>query len=73
MRIIDPYCYAVIAMDYGNDHTLDDFERELEMDNYVVVTDSNLSNLSANVIHDMQVLEFVPSLAQQTMDFLRNY
>jgi len=33
------------------------------------VTNSNLSNISVNVIHDMQVLGLVPSVAQHTMDF----
>jgi len=37
-----------------------------------VVTDSNLSNFSENVIHDMQVLGLVPTVTQQTMDFLSN-
>ena len=32
--------------------------------------DFNLSNFSANVIHDMQVLWLVPIVTQQTMDFL---
>jgi len=35
-----------------------------------VATDSNLSHFSENVIHDMQVLGLVPTVAQQTMDFL---
>jgi len=43
-------------MDYGNDHTLDAFEQELGTNNFIVVTDSNLLNFSANVIRDMQVL-----------------
>ena len=38
----------------------------------IVVTNSNLSNFSENVIHYMQVLGFVPTVAQQTMDFLSN-
>ncbi|KAK2411661.1 hypothetical protein QL285_046917 [Trifolium repens] len=40
----------------------------------ILVQDSNLSNFSTNVIHDMQVLGFlsVPTAAQQTMDFLNN-
>jgi hypothetical protein len=40
----------------------------------VVVSESNLSNFSANVIHDMQVLGFLnaSSTAQQTMNFLSN-
>jgi len=42
----------------------------LGTNNSVVVTDSNLSNFSANVIHDMQVLGLVPSVAQQVVDFL---
>jgi hypothetical protein len=36
----------------------------------IVATDSNLSNFSENVIHDMQVLGLVPTVAQQNMDFL---
>jgi len=36
----------------------------------VVATNSNLSHFSENVIHDMQVLGLVPTVAQQTMDFL---
>jgi hypothetical protein len=70
MRITGPWCDAVTDMDYGNDHTLDNFEQELGTNNYVVGTDLNLSNFSANVIHDMQVLGVVPSVAQQTKDFL---
>ena len=56
--------------DYSNDHTLDNFEQELETNNFVVVTDSNLSNFSANVIPDMQVLGLFPYVTQQTMNFL---
>ncbi|AES66408.1 transmembrane protein, putative [Medicago truncatula] len=70
MRITGPWCDAVTDMDYGNDHTLDNFEQKLGTNNHVVVADSNLSNFSANVIHDMQVLGLVPYVAQQTMDFL---
>ena len=55
MCITSPWCDAVTNMDYGNDNTLDDFEQELRTNNFVVVTDSNSSNISANVIHDMQV------------------
>ena len=58
MRITGPWCNAVTDMDYGNDHTLNNFEQELGTNNSVVVTDSNLSNFSAKVIHDMQVLGF---------------
>jgi len=65
MRITDPLCDAVTDMDYGNDHTLDDFEQELGTNNSVIGT-----NFSANVIHDMQVLGLVPYVAQQTMNFL---
>jgi len=36
----------------------------------IVATYSNLSNFSENVIHDMQVLGFVPTVGQQTMDFM---
>jgi hypothetical protein len=39
---------------------------------FIVVTDSNLSNFCENVIHDMQILGLVPTVAQQTMDFLRD-
>jgi len=42
----------------------------LGTNNSVVVTDSNLSNFSANVIRDMKVLGLVPSVAQQAVDFL---
>ncbi|KAK2442246.1 hypothetical protein QL285_013459 [Trifolium repens] len=40
----------------------------------IVVPKSNLSNFSANVIHDMQVLGLLnaPSTTQQTVDFLSN-
>jgi hypothetical protein len=40
----------------------------------ILVQDSNLSNFSTNVMHDMQVLGFlsVPTAAKQTMDFLNN-
>jgi len=38
--------------------------------NSIVVTNSDLSNFSASVIHDMQVLGIVPTEAQQTMNFL---
>jgi len=48
------------------DHAHGDFGRS------IVVTDSNLSNFSENVIHDMQILGLVPTVAQQTMDFLSN-
>jgi hypothetical protein len=43
-------------------------------DRSILVLDSNLSNFSANVIHDMQVLGLLsaPTAAQQTMDFLNN-
>jgi len=34
------------------------------------VRDSDLSNISADDIHDMQVIGLVPSVAQQTKDFL---
>jgi len=70
MRIIGPWCDAVTDLDYSNDHTFEDFEQELGTNNSVVGRDSNLSNFSANVIHDMQVLGLFPSVAQQTMDFL---
>ena len=70
IRIIGPWCDEVTDMDYDNDHTLNDFEQELGTNNSVVGIDPNLSNFSANVIHDMQVLGLVPSVAQQTMDFL---
>ena len=70
MRIIGPWRDAVTDMDYGNDHTLSDFDQELGTNNSVVGTDPNLSNFSANVIHDMQVLGLVPTVALQTMDFL---
>lgn len=70
MRITGPWCDAVTDMDYGNDHNLDNFEQELGTNNSIVGTDLNLSNFSANVIHDMQVLGLVPTVAQQTMDFL---
>jgi len=33
------------------------------------VTDSNLSNFSVNVIHDMQVLGLISTVTQQPMDF----
>jgi len=69
MRITSPWCDAVTDMDYYNYHTLDDLEYELGTNSFVVVTNSNLSNISANVIHDMQVLKLVPSVAQHTMDF----
>jgi hypothetical protein len=36
----------------------------------IVVADSNLSNLIANVLHDMQVLELAPTATQQTMNLL---
>jgi len=36
----------------------------------IVVTDSNLSNFGENVIHDMQFLGLVPTVTQQTMDFM---
>jgi len=48
------------------DHAQEDLGRS------IVVTNSNLSNFSENVIHYMQVLGFVPTVAQQTMDFLSN-
>lgn len=70
MRITGPWCDAVTDMDYGNDHNLDNFEQELGTNNSVFRTDLNLSNYSANVIHDMQVLGLVPTMEQQTMDFL---
>jgi len=70
MCIIRSWCDAVTDMNYGNDHTFDDFEHELRTNNSVVETDSNLSNFSKNVIHDMQVLGLVPFVAQQTMNFL---
>jgi hypothetical protein len=43
-------------------------------DRSIVVQNSNLSNFSENVIHDMQVLGLIsaPTAAQQTMDFLIN-
>jgi hypothetical protein len=43
-------------------------------DRSIVVPNSNLSNFSENVIHDMQVLGLIsaPTAAQQTMDFLIN-
>jgi len=66
-------CDAVTDMDYDKDHTFDDFDQELETNYFVVVRDFNLSNFSANVIYDMQVLELVPYVAQQTMDFLSDY
>jgi len=34
------------------------------------VTNSDLSNFSVSVIHDVQVLGIVPTKAQQTMNFL---
>jgi len=36
----------------------------------IVATDPDLSHFSENVIHDMQILGLVPTVAQQTMDFL---
>jgi len=39
-------------------------------DNSIVVTNSALSNFSASVIYDMQVLGIVPTKVQQTMNFL---
>ena len=36
----------------------------------IVATYPDLSHFSENVIHDMQVLGLVPTVAQQTMDFL---
>ena len=50
IHIIGPWCNAVTGTDYGNDHTLDDFELELGTNNSAVGTDSNLSNFSANVL-----------------------
>jgi hypothetical protein len=43
-------------------------------DRSIVVPNSNLSNFSANVIHDIQVLGLLsaPTAVQQTMDFLNN-
>jgi len=35
-----------------------------------VASDFNLSHFSENVIHDMQILGLVPTITQQTMDFL---
>jgi len=70
MCITGPWCDAATDMDYSNDHTLDVFEQELRTNNFVVVIDSNLSNFNANVIHGMQVLGLVPSVAQQVVDFL---
>jgi len=72
MYITGPWCNAVTDMDYGNDHTLDNFEQELGTNNSVVVTDSNLSNFSANVIHDMQVFwtcEFCSRRPLYTLSF----
>jgi hypothetical protein len=57
-------------------------EEEMVADSYplenqdrsILAPDSNLSNFSPNVIHDMQVLGLLsaPTAAQQTMDFLNN-
>ncbi|KAK2360275.1 hypothetical protein QL285_085560 [Trifolium repens] len=43
-------------------------------DRSILAPNSNLSNFSPNVIHDMQVLGLLsaPTAAQQTMDFLNN-
>ena len=38
--------------------------------NSIVVTNSDLSNFSASVIHDMQVIGIFPTEAQQSMNFL---
>lgn len=51
-----PWCDAATNMDYSQDHTRSEFEQELRTDSSIVVTDSNLSNFSVNVIHEMQVL-----------------
>lgn len=51
-----PWCDAATNMDYSQDHTRSEFEQELGTDSSIVVTDSNLSNFSANVIHEMQFL-----------------
>ncbi|AET01898.1 hypothetical protein MTR_8g022850 [Medicago truncatula] len=43
---------------------------QVDLGRSIVVTDSNMSNFSENVIHDIKVLGLAPTVAKQTMDFL---
>lgn len=70
MCIAGPWCDVVTNMDYYQDHTLSEYEQELRIHGFIVVTNSNMSNFSANVTYDMQVSRLIPTVTQQTMDFL---
>lgn len=43
---------------------------QVDLGRFIAVTDSNMSNFSENVIHDMKVLGLAPTVAKETMDFL---
>jgi hypothetical protein len=72
------------VMNFANKVCGEELHKEEEMvadsiplenqDRSILVPYSNLSNFSANVIHDMQVLGLLsdPTAAQQTMNFLNN-
>jgi hypothetical protein len=48
------------------DHTCEAFGRS------IIMTNSNLSNLDRNGIHDMQILKLVLTVTRQTMNFLND-
>jgi hypothetical protein len=73
MRIVTPWCDVVTNMDYREDLHEEVVVNSLPLGNHsIVVTYSNLSNLSADVIHYLQLIGLTSAhtMVQQDMNFL---